>query len=230
VKVRIQTGAVEIAELFTLLDFASDATFVVDITGEICYWSPKAERLLGFKKEQVLRKSCAEVLAGRDEAGGEICRNECAIFEVARKGGELTAYDLHTATASGRRKWLSTSILVAHVTTCASPLLVHLVRDIDHRKRIEGVTHNILVHVGHLTGNEANDLVRGGASDPPTDLTARELSVLRLLARGLSTRDIAHRLNVSPITARNHVQHILGKLGCHSRLEAVLTAVRRGVI
>ena len=101
-------------ELYTLLDSAGDAAFVVDVTGEIRYWSRKAERLLGFQKEQVLRKRCAEVLVGKDENGGEICRDNCRILELALAGGDLAAYDLHAITAWGQRKWLSVSIIVAN--------------------------------------------------------------------------------------------------------------------
>ena len=61
-------------------------------------------------------------------------------------------------------------------------------------------------------------------------LTPREREVLELLADGASTQAIAERLYLSSNTVRNHVQKILAKLGVHSRLEAVSTAVRQGVI
>jgi DNA-binding NarL/FixJ family response regulator len=61
-------------------------------------------------------------------------------------------------------------------------------------------------------------------------LTARELEVLELLAEGLSNHAIADRLSVSHNTVRNHVQNLLTKLHAHSRLEAVATAVRQGLI
>lgn len=62
------------------------------------------------------------------------------------------------------------------------------------------------------------------------DLTRREVEVLELLAAGTPTRDIAERLVISPQTVRNHVQNILSKLHVHSKLEAVSSAVREGVI
>jgi DNA-binding NarL/FixJ family response regulator len=60
-------------------------------------------------------------------------------------------------------------------------------------------------------------------------LTLREREVLRLLAEGLGTQEIADQLFVSSTTARNHVQHILNKLDCHSRLEAVALALRNNI-
>ena len=61
-------------------------------------------------------------------------------------------------------------------------------------------------------------------------LTARERETLALLAEGASSREIAHRLSVSPNTVRTHVHNVLTKLGVHSRLEAAAFAVRHGLI
>ena len=62
------------------------------------------------------------------------------------------------------------------------------------------------------------------------DLTAREREVLDLLAIGESKEAIAGRLFLSTNTVRNHIQNILTKLGAHSRLEAVATAAREGLL
>jgi DNA-binding NarL/FixJ family response regulator len=64
----------------------------------------------------------------------------------------------------------------------------------------------------------------------PTDLTKRELEVLRLLAEGLSQKEIARSLVISSKTVAAHIQHILGKLGVHSRAQAVAHAYRRGLL
>lgn len=61
------------------------------------------------------------------------------------------------------------------------------------------------------------------------DLSPRELEVLDLLATGASNRSIAATLSLSVNTVRNHVQQVLVKLGAHSKLEAVATAVREGI-
>ncbi|HAS12028.1 MAG TPA: DNA-binding response regulator [Acidimicrobiaceae bacterium] len=63
-----------------------------------------------------------------------------------------------------------------------------------------------------------------------TNLTPRELEVLRLLAEGTGTREMAEHLAVSPNTIRNHVRAVLGKLGAGSRLEAVTIARRMDLI
>ena len=57
-------------------------------------------------------------------------------------------------------------------------------------------------------------------------LTAREHEVLDLLIAGAATAEIAARLSISPVTAKNHIAHILAKLRVRSRLEAVALALR----
>jgi len=64
----------------------------------------------------------------------------------------------------------------------------------------------------------------------PSDLTKRELEVLALLTDGLSQKEIAARLVISSKTVAAHIQHILGKLGVHSRAQAVAHAYRRGLL
>jgi DNA-binding NarL/FixJ family response regulator len=73
--------------------------------------------------------------------------------------------------------------------------------------------------------------MRGATAGPKSGaLTPREREILQFLADGRSTKDIAADLVLSPSTVRNHVQNILGKLDAHSKLEAVTTAVRQGIV
>ena len=64
----------------------------------------------------------------------------------------------------------------------------------------------------------------------PAGLTTREVEVLRLLARGLSNRQIAGRLVISHKTVDNHVEHIYTKIGVSNRARASLFAVRQGLV
>jgi len=64
----------------------------------------------------------------------------------------------------------------------------------------------------------------------PAGLSDREVDVLRLLARGLSNRQIGARLSVSPRTAGNHIQHIYDKLGVSTRPAATLFAIQHDLL
>jgi DNA-binding NarL/FixJ family response regulator len=75
-----------------------------------------------------------------------------------------------------------------------------------------------------LDRSARNGSVRG------LDLTAREAEVLRLMAEGLGRDTIAQKLYISRKTVATHAQHILTKLGVHSRAEAVALAYRAGLI
>jgi DNA-binding NarL/FixJ family response regulator len=84
----------------------------------------------------------------------------------------------------------------------------------------------------HLDPAVAGRLTRQLVS-PPTGLaalTARERTVLALVARGLSNRQIAAELYISDRTARTHVSHVLTKLQLSSRTQAALVAIREGLI
>jgi two-component system NarL family response regulator len=65
---------------------------------------------------------------------------------------------------------------------------------------------------------------------PVPRLTDRELEVLKLVARGMANRDIAKELFISENTVKNHVRNILEKLQLHSRMEAVVYAVREKIL
>lgn len=67
-------------------------------------------------------------------------------------------------------------------------------------------------------------------SVPTPRLTDRELEVLRLVAQGMSNREIAVALFISENTVKNHVRNILEKLHLHSRMEAVVYAVREKLL
>jgi DNA-binding NarL/FixJ family response regulator len=68
-----------------------------------------------------------------------------------------------------------------------------------------------------------------GHQESDDDLTAREREVLALIAEGATNKEIAARLVVSENTARNHVSHILSKLGFSRRSEAAAYAVKKGI-
>jgi two-component system NarL family response regulator len=79
--------------------------------------------------------------------------------------------------------------------------------------------------------DEFKQMSRSDRAQVPTPrLTERELEVLKLVAQGLNNREIAKRLFISENTVKNHVRNILEKLQLHSRMEAVMYAVREKLL
>jgi HD-GYP domain-containing protein (c-di-GMP phosphodiesterase class II)/DNA-binding CsgD family transcriptional regulator len=84
----------------------------------------------------------------------------------------------------------------------------------------------VLVAAGHGEPRAPS----GKRQQHPGGLTRREVDVLRLAARGLTTREIADRLYISPKTADHHIQHIYGKIGTSTRAAAALWAMQHAVV
>jgi DNA-binding CsgD family transcriptional regulator len=88
--------------------------------------------------------------------------------------------------------------------------------------RIDGqAVAAVLAAAGHRTGR---------LPARPAGLTGREVEVLRLLARGLSNKEIAERLFISRRTASHHIEHIYAKTGTANRALASLFAASHGLI
>ena len=92
------------------------------------------------------------------------------------------------------------------------------------------------VRAGRLDGSTADAVLAAAGHHPgrrrqtPAGLTAREIEVLRLLARGLSNPQIAERLVITRKTVGSHVEHIYAKVGVSSRAAASLFAVQHGLL
>lgn len=80
------------------------------------------------------------------------------------------------------------------------------------------------------TGAQPNGNGRVSETAARPALSPREDEILRLLAAGRSQREIATALVISSKTVATHIQHVLSKLGVHSRAEAVAAAYRRGLV
>jgi DNA-binding NarL/FixJ family response regulator len=102
----------------------------------------------------------------------------------------------------------------------------YLLKDAPQADMIEAIR---AVHAGkryfprHIAARLAERMMR-------TNLTARELEVLKMLARGLTNKEIGGALCISGNTVRNHVKSIIEKLEVSDRTEAATTAIHRGII
>ena len=75
---------------------------------------------------------------------------------------------------------------------------------------------------------EPKRLARG--NEGPNSLSRRELEVIAWLARGLTNKQIAQELSITPVTVKHHLTHVFCKLGVENRLELAVLAVNQGLV
>lgn len=214
------------AELFSFLANTADAGFVVRESGEICFWNHSAEKLFGFPSEEVIGRTCSEVLHGIGALGTEVCHVRCTPLQCAKNSTQIPNFDLNVTTRSGKRIWINVSSVVSSNRRTDHALLVHLARDISGQKNREELFNQMVAISREIS--TLGDAVTGAA--PIAPLSMQELEILRMFAAGSTPSRIAKTLGISPQTLRNHLHHINQKLRTHNRLEAVMHAIQRRLI
>ena len=214
------------AELFAFLAGASDGVFVVRESGEICYWNPAARDLFGYSEEEVLGRTCSELLHGVGALGTQVCLDRCVELQCTLKPKSMPNFDLNVTTRDGVRKWVNISTVPFLNRRTQKTLVVHLARDISVQKNREDAFRKMIAVSREVCAME--DFPNGAA--PITPLSSQELEILRMFAAGSDAPRIAKALAISPQTLRNHLHHINKKLRTHNRLEAVTHAVHRHLI
>lgn len=208
-------------DLDSLLSNTADGVCAINGDNKIVLWTRSAERILGHSAREVLGRPCCDVFVGRDPAGNRLCYKGCHVMTLVNRGEPVQHFDMATRTKAGKPVWLNISILVVPGARRELSTTVHLFRDVTAAHEIETLVRERLAQASRGT-NDGNG--------PPVDLSRREIEILRLMAGGANTKALAEKLHISPATVRNHVQHILGKLGVHSRLEAAAYATRHGLL
>ena len=202
----------------------AEPAFACDRGGSIVAWNESAERLLGHTASDVIGKHCYEVLDGRDVFGNRFCDVRCAIRNMILRNEPVHHCRLSYSTVSSKRIDVSVSIFAIFGNARSEQTVVHILQPLEksgHKSLPCGT-----VNSGRVDLPEQPKM----ANSPFTELTARESEVLRLLAAGATTHEIAKRLSISEATVRNHIRNILNKLDVHSRLEAVCLAIQRRMI
>ncbi len=208
--------------LKTIVGSTTTPSFAVDARERIVAWNAGAERLLGLKPDRVMGRLCHEVVTGKDIFGNRFCGGSCPLQRMARRREAIGGFDLCLPTPCLRSLEVRMHIVVLNDPCRADFALVHLFEPVRRFRRISGVA---------VAGSGAGAFGSAGSEEPRLRrLTARESEILRLLATGTTTREIAGQLYISIKTVRNHVQHILRKLGAHSRLEAVSLAHKTSLL
>jgi PAS domain S-box-containing protein len=219
-------------ELLRIFESTADGVHVVDGEQRIIFWNSAAGKVLGYGAEELLGRYCYDVIAGGDYEGHPFCRRGCPTIEAVKGGRRIQNYDVCSRSVDRRTVWLNVSVLAVDDPESEGRLAVHLFRDVTRRRRAEMLAQQTIEAVSHYepgqdNGEQENE---GPYPVPAPRLTRRELDVLRLLACGSSVPVMARTLGIQAATVRNHIEHILGKLGVHSRLEAVVYAAQHRLV
>jgi PAS domain S-box-containing protein len=212
-----------------LLTSTSVAAFSSDETGRITVWNQAAEALLGHEAARVVGKPCCKVIRGRDLFGNRFCNESCAVRKMRRHREPIRPYEFQVMNLSGEMLKVKCSVIIAPGARPRRFNLIHLMEPIDPAP---GIALNELAQWCGATQEvpSASRKREKVSSNQVRELTPREIEVLRLVASGTSTPDIARTLGVQASTANNHIQHILAKLGAHTKLQAVYAAQQRGLL
>jgi DNA-binding NarL/FixJ family response regulator len=114
------------------------------------------------------------------------------------------------------------------VKDCTSAELVDAVSRVAAGERVFAASISPLFD--RNDGVQEGSVFDAGADHSRPLLSRREEEVLRMMAKGVSLTEAASRLYISVKTVKNHLSSIYEKLGCHDRAQAVLRAVRMGLI
>lgn len=218
-----------ISEIFELVEGTADAAFALDPQGAVMAWNKAAEKIFGLSKNEAIGKHCREVVKGMDECG-HACNENCTIRQRAQNRQLINNYDLQVQTKN-KREWYNFSIMIVHESKSTQPYTIHIARPADLRKRFEILMRDFVVQQTSLSDVNVTEIL--SAKNTPTnnvDLSKREIEILKYLAKGVKTSELADKLFISRTTVNNHIQHILKKLNAHSRLEAIRRAEQAGLI
>jgi|SRR5262245_8961597 len=207
---RVAPGDVERA-----LEAAGDGAFVIGGDGRITLWNFAAEHILGHAADEVIGKRYCDVLTGLDQGGNRLCHPRCRVQALLELGEPVRSFDMQGRTKAGRPVWINVSVLGFPTAANGQGAVVFLFRDAT-------VTRT----PGQVLRGDRTDGTPAVSGTEEKALSRRQVQILEMLSAGSNTKDVARQLHVSTSTVRNHVQNILGRLGVHSRLEAVALAHR----
>jgi PAS domain S-box-containing protein len=210
-----------LSALFAALTLSPEPVFVTDRQNHIVCWNQSASHLLGYSEEEALGVGCAGLLQGCDVYENRYCSDNCPVTQMASRSETVRHFDLRLRAKDGTAVVVDVSILTFVVDPADGFFLAHVLTPSGRSSALPSVgspPRDQLVSVRHSSDVRARKL------------TAREVEVLAMLAAGRTTPEVAERLHISTLTARNHIQNILDKLEVHSKAEAVAFAFQKHLL
>jgi PAS domain S-box-containing protein len=200
-----------------LVEDLNDVICELDNDGDITYISPVVEQLAGYLPSEVIGRCFTDFIHPDDVEG------LLSDFRATVTAGENPRPSEYRIVAkSGEAIWVQ-SFSRPILRDGATVGLRGVLTDIRHRKQIEAARERARDELE--TRVESQILDRN-----PYGLTFRELTVLNLVAEGMSDKEIGLQLGISAWTAQKHLSHILAKMDAASRTEAAARALRERLV
>ncbi|HEX9794148.1 MAG TPA: LuxR C-terminal-related transcriptional regulator [Planctomycetota bacterium] len=191
--------------------------WVIDPAGRLIHVNQLGEDLLGATAHELHGRECRLVVGAIDACGHAICTQDCVVRRSADSGQPLASRRAQLRGGHGpgetAGRWIELVTIPLELTPGAGAYLVEFALDADRAVQADRYLRAV---AARSPGPRAGD-----PDAAPRPLTPRECQILLLLAQDLDQHAVAHRLHVSYATVRNHVAHLLPKLGVHSIPEAV---------
>jgi DNA-binding CsgD family transcriptional regulator len=207
-----------------IVELASGPAIATDADNRIVAWNHAAQRLFGYGEKQATfaGQRLHELISINDAFGNPYRSDGQPFWELATRGEPGNPFELQLPQPDGPALRLSVTAVVVLGAGDREYSVVYLMRPIYRRRRADEAIDRIL----SMSVDELRKIATGNDCDVHIEqqLTRREVEVLRLLAQGNGSEEIAQALNLSVHTVRSHVQHVLVKLEAHSKLEAVTKA------
>lgn len=188
--------------------------WVIDGAARVRYLNERGEALLGWRRPEWQGRALHEVVCGGEPGSEDECTQDCAL--TRRLGKAVWPRPLQRAEMvrcrprSGTPRWIQ--VFSARLDSELGPMVLQMGHDLSR-------WHVVFQYLKRLaTRSVVGDEL---LASPYEALSPRELEILRHLARDEDPQRIARVLHLSPTTVRNHVSHILHKLGVHSIQEAI---------
>ena len=218
--------------LFTLLSHAPCGVYAVTVDQNVVFWNHGAERILGFPTQEVIGRKCYEIGALPLHHGlTEQCAEGCSLIRYLWAGMVPAPTRVRMLCADGNYKWVVVNPMVVTGVVEDSPLLVHFFDHLaDDNVQNNSRSDTMAKLLGQSTDVAGESLTPSSAAPERSGLTTRELQVLRLMADGKDNYEISDHLEISLYTVRNHVRNVRQKLNAGTKLEAVVNAVRMGLL
>jgi PAS domain S-box-containing protein len=212
------------ARLASIVESSQDAIIGKTLDGVITSWNSGAEQLYGYRPDEIIGRNICELIPRHRARELEL------VIERVARGEHVLPFETQRLTKDGKTLDMSVAISAIRDSSGTVTGASTVARDLTE---IKALRRRDLGDARRRQTEVSQEAARTMLSPQPgkgADLTPRELEVLVLMAQGLINKQVARVLSLSLNTVRNHSQHILYKLRAHSRLEAVATAVRDGII